>query len=199
MTLKEGQAVVVEGRNASGTADYHIRCLPADFPTWTETRSGDDRQVVHRHAVALARQDARSYYVAIFDGNGVPVWWYKANGPPLDAKLLPGPTIAFATFLASVHAYQVRSLDGTLVRRIVSPDGAIDDHELQRTPNGDYVYLVYDPKQHVDLTRVRRAGGRDGARGRGSRRSRRTGSSSGGGRRTAMSTSPSRRAGSRRS
>ena len=151
LTLKEGQAVVVEGRNAAGTADYHIRCLPADFPTWTETRTAvTDKWYLVTPSLSLGK--TRGSYVAIFDGNGVPVWWYKANGPPLDAKLLPGPTVAFATFLASSQAYQVRALDGTLVRRIVSPDGAIDDHELQRTANGDDVYLVYDPKQHVDLT-----------------------------------------------
>jgi len=151
VALKPDQQIVVEGRNAMGTADYHIRCLPADFPTWTETRTATtDKWYIVTPSLSLGK--TRANYVVIFDGNGVPVWWYKANGPPLDAKLLPGPTIAFATFLASAQAYQVRGLDGKLVKRIVSPDGEIDDHELQRAANGDYVYLVYEPKQHVDLT-----------------------------------------------
>ena len=71
---------------------------------------------------------------------------------PIDAKLLPGPSIAYAQFNGTSPAYQVRRLDGSLVQRITSPDGQIDDHELQTTSAGDRYYLVYDPKQHVDLT-----------------------------------------------
>ncbi len=48
----------------------------------------------------------------------------------------------------------MRRLDGGFVRKIVSPDGRIDDHELQRRSNGDFVYLVYQPRRHVDLTGI---------------------------------------------
>jgi Arylsulfotransferase (ASST) len=156
VALKAGQELVVEGRNAAGTVDYHVRCLPADFPAWTETRSAStDKWYIVTPSLSLATGAPSGHYVAIFDGDGVPVWWYRTSKPPLDAKLLRGPggpTIVYATFLSSAPAYRVRRLDGSLVRKIVSPDGAIDDHELQRASNGDYVYLVYAPKQHVDLS-----------------------------------------------
>ncbi len=151
VALEPGHAVTIEGRNASGSVDYHVRCLPPDFPAWTETRSAPT-SYWYLATPTLSLGTARSHYVVIFDGDGVPVWWYKARHVPIDAKLLPGKTIAFASFPASTPEYQVRTLDGKFVRKIVSPDGRIDDHELQRAANGDYVFLVYQPKEGVDLT-----------------------------------------------
>jgi Arylsulfotransferase (ASST) len=151
VTLEPGHAVTIEGRNASGSVDYHVRCLPPDFPTWTETGAGTTADW-YIATPTLSLGTLRSHYIVIFDGDGVPVWWYKARRVPIDAKLLPGKTIAFASFPASTPEYQVRRLDGTFVRKIVSPDGRIDDHELQQASNGDYVFLVYQPKQGVDLT-----------------------------------------------
>ena len=151
VALAENQAVTVEGRSAAGTVDYHVRCLPADFPDWTETRTASTRGW-YVLTPSLSLGTARSHYVAVFDGNGVPVWWYKTRRVPIDAKILPDRTIAFASFPASSPEYQVRRLDGTFVRKVVSPDGRIDDHELQRRGNGDFVYLVYQPRRHVDLT-----------------------------------------------
>jgi hypothetical protein len=149
--LAPGQAFTVSGRNASGSTTYHVRCLPTDFPAWTETRTAPTGDW-YIATPSLSLGPARAHYIVIFDGNGVPVWWYRARRVPIDAKLLPGPAIAFASFPASSPEYQVRRLDGTFARRIVSPDGRIDDHDLQRAANGDFVYLVYQPKRHVDLT-----------------------------------------------
>jgi hypothetical protein len=151
VALEPGSSVTIEGRNAKGTADYHVRCLPPDFPTWTETRAAPT-PYWYIATPTLSLGTERSHYIAIFDGNGVPVWWYKTRRVPIDAKLLPGKTFAFASFPASTPEYQVRRLDGTFVRKIVSPDGRIDDHDLQRAANGDYVFVVYQPKEGVDLT-----------------------------------------------
>jgi len=146
-------SVTVEGRSPRGTTDYHVRCLPEDFPTWTQTGTPSSRRW-YVLTPSLSLGTARSHYVAIFDGQGVPVWWYRTRRVPIDAKILPGPTptVAFASYPASSPEYQVRRLDGSFARKIVSPDGRIDDHELQRLGNGDFVYLVYQPRQQVDLT-----------------------------------------------
>ncbi|HXH96574.1 MAG TPA: arylsulfotransferase family protein [Gaiellaceae bacterium] len=151
VALAPGHAVTIEGRNAKGIADYHVRCLPADFPQWTDTRTAST-PYWYIATPTLSFSPNRSHYIVIFDGHGVPVWWYKTRRVPIDAKLLPGKTIAFASFPASTPEYQVRRLDGKFVRKIVSPDGRIDDHDLQRAANGDYVFLVYQPKRGVDLT-----------------------------------------------
>jgi Arylsulfotransferase (ASST) len=153
--LHPGEAFTIDGARGGVTADYHVRCLPADFPQFTETRLGRT-PYLYLLAPALKLVGKNGRYVAIFDGNGVPVWWYRASKPPIDAKLLPGPLIAYAAFPVDSHAaYELRSLDGKLVRTIGAPPGQlIDDHELQLRANGDVAYLVYRPLQHVDLTQL---------------------------------------------
>ena len=150
--LVPGAGVTIEGRSAAGTTEYHVRCLPADFPSWTTVGGGTSGWIVLTPSLSLGT--AKTRYVAIVDGHGVPVWWYRAAHPPIDAKLLPGPTptVAFSFFPASWPKYQVRRLDGSFVRSVVSPDARADDHELQRLANGDLVYLVTEPTPHVDLT-----------------------------------------------
>jgi len=151
--LTPGRAVTIAGRGRTGETDYHVRCLPSDFPPWNATGTGS-KGTWYVLTPSLSLGAVRSHYIAIFDNHGVPVWWYRTRRVPFDAKILPGPTIAFASYPASSPEYQVRRLDGSFVRTIVSPDGRIDDHELQLRANGDYVYLVYQPKRHVDLTGV---------------------------------------------
>ncbi len=149
--LARDQAVTIEARNGSGSAAYHVRCLPTDFPEFTETRSGSTASwYIATPSLSLGK--TRSHYIVIFDGNGVPVWWYKTLHVPIDAKLLPGPAIAFSSYPEAVPEYQVRTFAGTFVRRIVSPDGRVDSHELQVDANGNYWFLVYQPKPGVDLT-----------------------------------------------
>lgn len=153
VSLVPGAAATIEGRNSSGANAYYVRCLPSDFPSWTATGAGSSWVwYVTTPSVSLGKTTA--HYIAIFDGNGVPVWWYRTVRVPMDAKILPGPTplFAFASYPAASKNYEVRRLDGSLVQRVVSPDGHIDDHELQRLANGDLVFLVYRPKEHVDLT-----------------------------------------------
>ncbi len=150
--LTPGKAVTIDGFTSAGATAYHVRCLPADFPNWTVTGTGSPGEW-YVATPSLSLGGPTSNYVAIFDDHGVPVWWSRdASGPPIDATILAGPTVAYATFGAAAGAFQVRRLDGKLVRQIVSPDGAIDVHELQVAANGDDVFLVYRPKPDVDLT-----------------------------------------------
>jgi hypothetical protein len=154
LALRPDQAVTIEARNASSSADYHVRCLPADFPSFTETRTAASSDW-YMLDPSLSLGTARAHYIVIFDGNGVPVWWYRTEHVPMDAKLLPGPkgpTFAFASYPANTPEYQIRTLKGTFVSRVVSPDARADDHDLQVAANGDYVYIVYEPVSGVDLT-----------------------------------------------
>jgi hypothetical protein len=150
--LQPGQAFTVQ----AGLDGYHVRCLPTDFPQWTDSRIG----ATHSWYVAtpsLSFDTHVAHYVIVFDGHGVPVWWYRTpKREPIDAKVLPGPTgptIAYSSYPVDSHAaYFIRTLDGKLVRRLTQPGWLIDDHDLQSLPNGDLGYLVYRPKQNVDLS-----------------------------------------------
>ncbi len=154
LPLAAGQAFSVEERAGGATSAYHVRCLPSDFPRWTDTRIG----ATHNWYVltpSLSFDKNVAHYVMIIDGHGVPVWWYRTpRREPMDAKVLPGGLVAYSSYPVDSHAaYFIRSLDGKLVRRLTAPGGAlIDDHDLQRMSNGDLVFLVYRPKPHVDLT-----------------------------------------------
>jgi len=151
VSLGPDRAITVEARAAGGTSRYHLRCLPADFPAFQVSGPGAPSRL-YVTTPSLALGGTGGHYVAIFDNHGVPVWWYRDAGTPIDAKLLPGQLIAYATFNGPDPSYLVRRLDGTLVSKVRSPDGEIDDHELQETAEGNDVYLVYQPKQHVDIT-----------------------------------------------
>ena len=48
--------------------------------------------------------------------------------------------------------FEVRRLDGTLLRTIGTVGTPTDDHELQELPNGNYVVVSYPPRDHVDLS-----------------------------------------------
>jgi hypothetical protein len=151
VALLPGRSVTVEGRGAGGSSTYHVRCLPADFPSWQVSGPGaPDRWYVA--APTLPGTPTGGHYVVVFDNHGTPVWWFRDAGTPIDAKLLPGNVIAYATFNGPDPSYQLRRLDGTLVQRVQAPDGQIDDHELQQTADGNRYYLVYQPQQHVDLS-----------------------------------------------
>ncbi|HEX5448566.1 MAG TPA: arylsulfotransferase family protein [Gaiellaceae bacterium] len=151
VAMHANQEVTVTGASGRQSITYHVRCLPSDFPTWEANGMGSPGHYFVT-TPSLSLGTAQGHYVVIFDDHGVPVWWYRDAGQPMDAKVLPNGDVAFAEFNGANPAYQVRRLDGTLVERIASPDGQIDDHELQTVANGDTYYLVYQPKPHVDLT-----------------------------------------------
>jgi hypothetical protein len=141
------------------TTTHHVRCLPPDFPGWTFEANG--------HAQAqwylIAPTGAHAFgYMAFFDSHGVPVWWRRHDRPwaPWDAKLLPDGTVAYARFFndhfgirGRRNAYEVRQLDGSLVRRVRTPGSSTDTHDLQQLPNGDYLAVTYVRRRGANLSR----------------------------------------------
>jgi Arylsulfotransferase (ASST) len=135
---------------------YLVRCLPPDFPRWQASRAGQPQAAWYVVAPCCTKRT----YAAIFDTNGVPVWWINTHRPPLDASLLPNGDVVWAQQhgkdLArgiSAGQYEEHRLDGRLVRTFSIPDGTpTDRHELQLLPNGDYVVVGYKPRNGVDLS-----------------------------------------------
>jgi hypothetical protein len=128
---------------------FHVRCLPSDFPEYhfTRARSGGP---------GFFMIQMNNNYAAIFDRNGVPVWWYKASGAPDNAQVLPDGTIAFAPVdvaAAQLGDYDVRRLDGSFVRKVVGIGGSRTDiHELELLPNGNYLLGAQVQKHGVDAS-----------------------------------------------
>jgi Arylsulfotransferase (ASST) len=154
--LAAGQSAAITA-TAQGSQTFHVRCLPANFPTWTHERSGQPSQGWTVVSVVMGLSSAQ--YVVFFDNRGVPVWWYHPPGVlPFDAKLLSDDSVAFSEWSVNsfnanpARKYQVRRLDGTLVRTLQTVDVPTDFHELQELPNGNYLLVAYKPRDHVDLS-----------------------------------------------
>jgi hypothetical protein len=151
VSLTPGQATVIRTATATKHRTYHVRCLPADFPRWTFSRTGRPSTVAFTITTPTASfTGPGTHYAAIFDAHGVPVWWFRDPNVPFDAKLLADDTVAYGSYPSG--SYAIRRLDGTLVRTVHAVGIPTDSHELQTLPNGDDLVVAYRPRAHVDLT-----------------------------------------------
>jgi outer membrane protein assembly factor BamB len=144
VNLTPGQEFQIASTESGVTSTYYVRCLPSDFPAFSATRNGSPQAGWYVVAPNLypAPAGVSWQYVAIFDTNGVPLWWMKSSGKtiPADAKLLPDGDIVWT------HAYgfggagaEEHQLDGTLVRTINTVGAPLDHHDILMLANGDYL------------------------------------------------------------
>ena len=136
-------------RVASGarTTRHHVRCLPKDFPDWSLTKNG--RAQAQWYLIEPTGGHAEGY-IAIFDTNGVPLWWRHAGSfGPWDGKLLRDGSLAYARWVGDHFgvsdrvAYEVRRIDGRRVRVVRAVGNPTDTHDLQQLPNGNFLVLTY--------------------------------------------------------
>ena len=99
------------------------------------------------------------HYVTVFNPDGVPTWWMKPAMSPVDAKLLPSGHIAWARYqgfggvgTTPSVAYEIHTLEGSLVHEVRAVGNPTDFHELQSLANGNYLLLTYRPRDGVDLS-----------------------------------------------
>lgn len=136
---------------AGAPRDFHVRCLPSDFPTWEYERLRQPSHEFYMAAPTLLTGQAPPYAV-IFDDEGAPVWWYKDTPGPIDAKFLGPDRVAWWTQNETADGYEIRELDGDVTHTASFVGNSTDIHELQQEPNGDYLVTSYRPREHVDLT-----------------------------------------------
>jgi hypothetical protein len=161
VALNAGQSFDVVLTSQTDQRRYHVRCLPSDFPVYQFT---SPRRATQQWYIVTPSLGGGRPYVVMFNADGVPVWWFKAAQPPIDAKLLPNGNMlwSFNTgggFVASTaNTYEERRLDGTLVRSIKAPGGVpTDDHDVQILPNGNILTLSYvERSTTVDLSQWNR-------------------------------------------
>jgi len=158
VTRKAGQRFTIVARTASGSSTtYNVRCLDPNFPSWRYQRPGTP-QADFYVTVACCGPNGASY-PAIFDSNGVPIWWGPETSTPY-AMVLPNGDVAwtksasgFAPGTGGSGAEEHR-LDGSLVRTIKPATGSSngDLHELLQLPNGDYVMAAALLRSNIDLS-----------------------------------------------
>ena len=79
--LDTGQEFSFSVRQSGATERYYARCLPSDFPTYTYSQ---DRAV----SPGMFVVDGIGTYLAVFDTDGVPLWWMKRSMRPFDSQIL---------------------------------------------------------------------------------------------------------------
>jgi hypothetical protein len=125
------------------TKRYSVRCLPTDFPEWS----------VHTASYGLTPYfwvspvSPTTTYAAIYDRNGVPLWWSAPEATIYSAMLPNGDVAAMVG-----NGVEERKLDGTLVRTVSTVGGPADFHDVLLLPNGHVVMVTIQPRTGVDLT-----------------------------------------------
>ncbi len=148
LPLVAGQALAV---SSDGTT-YYLRCLPADFPAYSASVTGQPQ--ANGYFLTLGA------YAVVFDTDGVPVWWYRQpDANAFDAKFINPTTVAWANGYGDDQSYSLRSLDGTLLQTVGGGDEGLNSHDMVQLPNGDYLAIRYVPtdcpavpSQCVDLS-----------------------------------------------
>ena len=161
--LSENQAAVVEAADANGaTAQYWIRCLPADFPAISVTAHPAAGTPTPGWYLAgnLLASAGEGPYAMILDGHGTPVWYRRApQGTPINVTALGRNTVGFMSnvgllgFITDPTAtFDIYSLDTGAIQKVKTVGTPTDLHEFQTLPNGDHLLLSYRLKRGVDLT-----------------------------------------------
>jgi hypothetical protein len=136
---------------------HHVRCLPSDFPSWTFEKHAETRQQWYM----VTPGDS---YAVMFDGDGVPVWWFRDPTGPQDFKLLPDGSLAWATGHPGFSdRYETRDFDGNLLTTIRTVGNELDPHDLQLLPGGNFMAMTYRPRSEgTDLSGYGYGGPTDG-------------------------------------
>jgi hypothetical protein len=151
------QVVQVDVRQGATLVDqYFIRCLPPDFPSieilpFRPTTPG-------WYLVTPATFAPVSHYAVIVDERGVPVWYREATTAILDFKRMSPNELSWVPVLGPgfgtdpTRGYEIRALDGSLVREVKTVGPPTDHHDLIRLPNGNHALFAYEQVPNVDLT-----------------------------------------------
>jgi hypothetical protein len=152
VSLAAGQAFTIVVGEGLGAKTYTVRCLPSDFPEYKAQVLGPRQSAYYLTTPDLSLSQSKAYpastYVAIFDNEGVPVWWYKtAEGIAQDADLDPNGDLSWALETGGERAFgrpgdvrvEQRNLDGALVKTLQTSGSPTDFHEAWPLANGDFL------------------------------------------------------------
>ncbi len=161
--LTSGQGFQITTGTGAALQSYEIRCLPSDFPVYSSQRFGAVQAAYYLVTPSVSYSGESTPYVAMFDTNGVPVWWYREpdGGIPTDADLDPNGDLSWAVE-NTLQLYggpgqtrvEVHSLDGTLLNTLNTVGSPTDIHEALPLANGDFLIDSYVPQTGVDLSSI---------------------------------------------
>jgi len=160
--LGYSQGFTVAVAQGATSKSYHVRCLPAGFPTWTTQQIAAPQAQFYLVAPSLG--SVPTSWAIVYDANGVPLWWMAPSGTsrPLDAKLVVNggrPDVLWTDMQAgnvnAGPAAEEHSLDGTFAKTIhISSPYTLNPHEVQLLSNGNYLVIGGYNKAGVDLSPI---------------------------------------------
>ena len=145
---------------------YFARCVPDDMNLPTVTRPGRPTAAMYLMSTGTAPtldedlQPLTTWYPALFDTNGVPLWWFKRGFVQLNPTILDSRTVALWQPLGHPNPlgdfgfgrWQTFNFDGTTKTLITAPDPGYDIHELQPgSASGRYLTVTYAKNGPYDL------------------------------------------------
>jgi hypothetical protein len=143
-----GQQTVVGSRSKGHTAYFHIRCAPR------EVKKLRVQRFRRPQASLYLLSPTPSHFVAMYDTNGVPLWWLTSSRNTFNATLLPNGHVAWSRYRVadplgwrSWQAIEEHKLSGQRVRLIRAHGSPTDIHEVRKIPNGDYLIITYRPRK----------------------------------------------------
>ena len=163
VSMAPGQGFTITVGSGASESTYNVRCLPADFPAYTSTVSGSP-QVAYVLAAPYpigSPADRSTSYVAMFDRNGVPVWWEHQDGRAMDADLDPNGDLSWSLIGPGDYPYfgipgsvsvHVANLDGTVLNTLGTSGTPTDFHEAWPEANGDFLIDTYVPELNVPVS-----------------------------------------------
>jgi hypothetical protein len=163
LNLSGNRAVVVEGADAQGaTAQYWIRCLPADFPPITATAHPAAGEPTPGWYVAgnLVAPVGTGSYAMILDRHGTPVWYKRSpigtantvHSPKKNTIVFAAQPVRFGFSVDPNATFSEYTLDTGQVRHFKTIGMPTDFHDIQSLPNGNVLLMSYPFKTGVDLT-----------------------------------------------
>lgn len=140
ITLGPDGLLSIELQRGSQTAEYHVRCLPSDFPRILVEKA--DGAAPGWYLTDLnARATTGADFLAILDERGTPVWYQRLDRALVDAKLLSSGNLVAAPnppgfTRDSSLGHRVFGLDGQLVevRATGDPDLPANKHDYVEIP-----------------------------------------------------------------
>ncbi len=118
ITLGPDDLLTVRLTRGTETAEYHVRCLPSDFPTLLVEKA--DGAAPGWYLTDLnARAATGADFLAILDERGTPVWYQRLDRALIDAKLLSTGDIVAAPNPAGF------TTDSNLGHRVIGLDGEL--------------------------------------------------------------------------
>ncbi len=153
VTVNENEAVVAAATDGTATEEYWVRCLPEDFPTMELVPHADAGAPMPGYYLVgnTTAPTGEGAYAIVLDGDGVPVWYDRAQNSVWNVDTVVPGAISFID-PSTTLSYEIHRLEPLRTNYLSVSGSPASEHELRFLSNGDYLVLLPVIKTGIDLT-----------------------------------------------